>query len=333
MNKKWFFLALKFLVSGGLIWFLLSNIDLNDALARMAEADRSLLVLALAIFAGQVVIGGFRWGAVLKAIGEPLDFLTATKFFYFGVFFSQVLPSSVGGDAVRIYKTYRQGMSLRGAINGVFLERVVAVLALVALVLVMLPRFMMEADEAAKMVLVPGVTFVSIGAVVGLIFLVLLDRLPDGLRRWRLVRGLGNLGVDARKVFLVPRPLFTVMFWGLVTNVNISTGVFVLALSLGLDVTWLDCLVLVPAVILVMTIPISIAGWGIRETAMVTLFALIGIAAEGSLALAVLFGLSGVCVAIPGGVLWLITREKGETMVYETPDSASGTPADSPTNT
>ncbi|NQU62382.1 MAG: flippase-like domain-containing protein [Rhodospirillales bacterium] len=321
MSKKWFFLALKFLVSGFLIWFLLSNIDFDDALSRMAKADLSLMALAWGLLVVQVFIGGFRWGAVLKVIGEPLSFLRVTQIFYFGVFFNQVLPSSVGGDAVRIYKTYRDGLSLRGAVNGVLLERVAAVLALVVLILAMLPQFLMKADPAAKMVLVPGVAFVSVGAVVGLLVLVMLDRLPEGLRRWRLVRGLGNLGVDARKVFLVPRSLLTVMFWGLATNVNISTYAYVLALSLGLEITWLDCLVLVPSVLLVMTIPISIAGWGIRETAMVTLFGLIGIAAEGSLALSVLFGLSGICVALPGGIFWLLSREKGETMDFETPEA------------
>ena len=49
MSKKWLALALKFLVSGFLIWFLLSNIDLGQAMARAAEADPKMLLAALLV--------------------------------------------------------------------------------------------------------------------------------------------------------------------------------------------------------------------------------------------------------------------------------------------
>jgi uncharacterized membrane protein YbhN (UPF0104 family) len=73
-----------------------------------------------------------------------------------------------------------------------------------------------------------------------------------------------------------------------------------------------------------MTLPISIAGWGVRETAMVGLFGLIGVPNEGALVLSVLFGLIGIAVAIPGGVVWLASRDRGETMEFETPDIENG---------
>jgi hypothetical protein len=73
-----------------------------------------------------------------------------------------------------------------------------------------------------------------------------------------------------------------------------------------------------------MTLPISIAGWGVRETAMVGLFGLIGVPGEGALVLAVLFGLVGIAAALPGGVLWLASRDRGETMEYQTPEMENG---------
>ena len=77
---------------------------------------------------------------------------------------------------------------------------------------------------------------------------------------------------------------------------------------------------LVPPVMLIMTIPISIGGWGVRETAMVTFFGLIGVSGEGAFALSVVFGLTGMAVAIPGGIIWFMSRDKGETMDYQAPD-------------
>ena len=65
-----------------------------------------------------------------------------------------------------------------------------------------------------------------------------------------------------------------------------------------------------PPVLLVMTLPISIAGWGVREQAMVAAFALVGVPGEGALALSIMFGLMGLITGLPGGVVWLISSDK-----------------------
>ena len=59
-----------------------------------------------------------------------------------------------------------------------------------------------------------------------------------------------------------------------------------------------------------MTLPISIAGWGVREQAMVTAFALIGVPGEGALALSILFGLIALLFGLPGGVVWLMSADR-----------------------
>jgi uncharacterized membrane protein YbhN (UPF0104 family) len=248
-------------------------------------------------------------------------------FFYIGVFFSQVLPSSVGGDAVRMYKAYRAGLGLKNAVDGVLLERAVTVVALVVLVVATQPWFIPRIGEARwSSQMLPPLALLALGAAGGLAFLMLLDRLPQRLRRWRVVRGLGHLALDTRRVFLSGRHLPRVLAWGLVTHVNISFAVFLLAAGLALDVTWLDCLVLVPPVLLVTTLPISIAGWGVREVATVVAFGLIGVAEDGALVLGFMMGVIGIVVGVPGGILWALSRDKGETVLHpgaELPDEAA----------
>ena len=323
MSKKWLALALKFMVSGFLIWFLMTKIDLGEAKERLVDVDPSLLAAAVGVILFQICIGGLRWQAVLKAIGTSLSVLKSIQLFYIGAFFNQILPSSVGGDAVRIYKVYREGIGLRGSVNGVLLERAVTVVALVVLVDLTQPWFMPRVDEATMKLILPGIVLVTLAAVAGLGFLMMLDRLPEGLRRWRVVRGLGNLGIDARRVFLSLNNLVPVLALGIITHVNISFCVFLLAMGLNLDVTWLDCLVLVPPVLLVTTLPISIAGWGVRETAMVAAFGLIGVPQGGAAVLGFLLGLVGVTAAIPGGIVWLMSRDRGETMDYSAADGSA----------
>ncbi len=321
MLKKRLPLALKFLVSGLLIWFLLANVDLEAAKERVLEIAPGMVALATAIFLVQPLIGALRWQAVLDAIGAPLPFARAVGFVFIGTFFSQTLPSSVGGDAVRIYKTYRAGLTLRGAVNGVMLERIAAVVALVALVAATQPFFLPRVGEDTAGWIGSAVALSVAATVAGMVVLLVLDQLPASLRGWRLVRGLARLGADARKVFLAPRAAGKALGWGVAGHVNLSLGVYVLALGLELEVTWVDCIALFPPVLLVTTLPISIAGWGVREGAMVAAFSLVGVPVEGALVLSILFGLLIVLISLPGGVVWMLSGDRRADVIAATPAS------------
>jgi hypothetical protein len=67
---------------------------------------------------------------------------------------------------------------------------------------------------------------------------------------------------------------------------------------------------LFPPVLLLSMIPISLAGWGVREGAMVVVFSLAGLQAEASLSLSVLFGACMFVSGLPGGFMWLLMRRE-----------------------
>ncbi|MDH5749933.1 MAG: flippase-like domain-containing protein [Rhodospirillales bacterium] len=327
MLKKWLSAALKLLISIALIWFLIEKVgvDLTDTRERLLGIDPWMLALGFGILTLQVIICVFRWRAVLGAINTYLSYLTALRFFMIGSFFNQVLPSSVGGDAVRIYKSYQEGLPLGRAINGVMLERVATVIALVIVVLLVQPFFLPRVGEEASSWIVPGLIILALAAVGGLVFLMVLDRLPSSISHLKIVRGLALVAADTRKVFLTPLSSIKSLSWAALGHVNLTLGIYILALGLELEVTWIDCLALLPPVILVTTIPISLAGWGVREGAMVWAFALIGVPKEGSLALSVLFGLVTIVISLPGAVLWLMSGGRKERIPDEIsiPDAVS----------
>ena len=122
--KTYFAVILKCIISCGLIWILLSEIDVLAAVDRVLEANPYILSITAVIFALQMLIGGARWGFVLTSIKAPLALLETTRLFYIGAFFSQVLPSSVGGDGIRMFLSYKYGLTLSQAINSVMIERV-----------------------------------------------------------------------------------------------------------------------------------------------------------------------------------------------------------------
>ena len=73
-----------------------------------------------------------------------------------------------------------------------------------------------------------------------------------------------------------------------------------------LSLKWTGVVIVMPLVTLIMVIPISIAGWGIREGAMVVGLGYLGVIPESALALSVLYGLLLLTIALPGGLIWLV---------------------------
>lgn len=297
--------AIKLGLTAGSVAYLLHKVDLGAAWEAGRHISPGFFLMAIALQVVQVAICAVRWQAVLRAIGAHLSFLRAAELFSIGNFFGQILPGAVGGDAVRMLATRRAGLDLGASINSVILERAATVYALVLLTTLAEPALIGRLPETPGIWLFPVLT---LGATLGLIVQSQLDRVPENWRRSRIVRGFGQLASDTRKSFFRPRngtPILAIALFG---HVNLAMVIWALALGLDAPVTLVDCLVLVPPVILVATLPISIAGWGAREVAMVTVFGLIGVPSAQATALSVLFGIATMLIALPGGLLWMMER-------------------------
>lgn len=305
MSKKWLLLTLKIAISAALIVFVLSKIDMATARARIAAVAPGMLVLAALAFLVQYAVCAMRWRSVLLALGGRIARLRIIHLFYIGSFFHQTLPASVGGDAVRAYLTYRDGLGLRVSVSGIMLERVCTIVGLVLLVALAQPAFLprVGAETGVWMVYVmAGAAVVMIG---GIVFLSLLDRIPERYRRWRAVSALAKLAADTRALFFSPVAAFRSLAWAVVGHANLAVAVYLLAQGLHLEIGLVDSLALFPPVLLMTALPISIAGWGVREGSMVYAFGLIGVASSDALILSVLYGLLTLVLALPGGLVWL----------------------------
>ncbi len=297
--------GLKVAVSVLLIWLAFRNLDLHEVGARLFDIPLWVLALSVAMFVVQIAICALRWRAVVMAIGSRMTFVQALTFFWIGAFFNQALPSSVGGDAVRIYKVYKVGGRLDLAASGVILERGATVYALVLVVTVMLPFLVEQVPPGDAGWITSAVLALFAVSTAGLGMAMALDRIPQVLHRWRLVRGLAVIAADARRVFLRPSNAARVLAWAIVGHANICVVIYALLLGLGEDVSYTTVLGLFPLVVLATTIPISIAGWGVREMSMIAIFALVGISNEGATVASLMFGFISAVTSLPGGVAWL----------------------------
>jgi uncharacterized membrane protein YbhN (UPF0104 family) len=138
-----------------------------------------------------------------------------------------------------------------------------------------------------------------------LIPLFLMDYLPQRLLRFRLAAELAALSREGRRLFARPARSAAVVSLSLATIGLTILGVKLVANSLGVDLLFLSWVAIIPPVTLIQLVPVSLAGWGVRELGFVVFLAGFGIPAEAALAASLLVGLCLIAVGLPGGLLWL----------------------------
>lgn len=310
-------LALKVGVSLALLWLLLRHRDLGALLNQMAAVGRGGLLGAGALTAVCTVILAARWSVILGALGAPRGLRITLPLILVGRFFSQALPSGIGGDVVRMWLGCKAGLSSAVSISSVMADRLTGLFALLLIVTAETPALRRLSPAPA---VTDGVYIVLLAGYGGFLVVLALDRLPRGLHRFRIIRGFRQFSRDLRTIMLSARAGWSIILSGLLAQGCDLLAVFALAWGLGLPVSLSDCLAIVPLSNLVQALPISIAGWGVRESFFVAAFGMTGIAATDALVISILFGLLNLLVSLPGGVLWLM---QGNAAPREIPGGAA----------
>jgi uncharacterized membrane protein YbhN (UPF0104 family) len=307
--KRTLFWSIKFFVSAALVVYLVSKIGAGNAFEKAFAIPVTHLVGAFFLLLLQAVLGGIRWRFVVIALGARLTARKAVLITFISLFFNQFLPASVGADIVRVWQSNKAGLALPTGITSVFLERFGNLLCVVGMTIGAIPIWTKHfyGDSARSAFIGTG-----IAAVLLLIVVMNLDRLPSIWRRWGVFRWLATLALDSRSLFLHPfyaSMLFTTAIAGQLALVGAA---YVLAQGLGLNLSPIDFLATIPAVALLSSLPISIAGWGVRELAMVSVLGVLAVPAESALALSFVLALAGIAVSLPGGLVWLTLRHEAK---------------------
>jgi len=235
-----------------------------------------------------------------KEVDIPI--VRCTQYYWLGLFFNQVLPSSIGGDAIRGYCLVREGNSLGRATSVVVLDRMMGMIGLALLIVITLPMALSFINTPT---LQWGIGLSLLAVIAGLVTALFMDFFLRGFASWCVTTGLMAFATDARRL-LLSRIGVALALHSAAIHVISVVAVGMLSRALNMEVSWLALAVIVPIMTLLATVPISIAGWGVREGFMVVGLGYAGIGAEQALALSILYGLSLLVVALPGGVAWIM---------------------------
>jgi uncharacterized membrane protein YbhN (UPF0104 family) len=300
-------LLLRLAISALLLTWALSGVDLGAVADRLSELDPRWIGLGLLMPLAQTVLLALRWRTILGQCGADLPLGQALRYCMIAMFFNQTLPSSVGGDAMRIWLAGKQS-DWRTAAYSVLIDRVVGVTALAIVVTACLPwTFALVRNPIGRgALLLIGLGCIAAGAA----FVALAWQRLSILQSWTPTR---HLAAAAAVAFgIVRAPPVLLRLYGLSFVIHLLTGALAwcAARSVGVDLPLAYAIFLVLPVILIAVVPVSIAGWGLREGAMVAAFDYAGLAPGVGLIVSLLYGAIYLAVGVVGGLIWVATAKK-----------------------
>ena len=301
------------LVGIGALAFLIYKADARGLLK--AINDTKLAYLPLAVLATVTVnwLMAYRWGLVIRVRGHRIKTLRLFVYYLIGIFFMNFVPGGgVSGDVARFIYVDREVRDKAFVLSTLVYERMVGLFTL------LLIGFC--ATLAARSHLPESRVFYIGEAILAIAFLASTMLMSNYLssRLARIARAIGKrtgferLGEAASRTLEAVSELrrYRAMLWqtvllSVVIRVVWSLGWFVVAQAMGVPLSLPMVITFASLVDLIRMLPISIGGIGVREWAIIVLFADAGIGRDQALMFSFLVFAPILLNAIVGGLLYI----------------------------
>ncbi|AJP49497.1 hypothetical protein PG1C_07345 [Rugosibacter aromaticivorans] len=296
-------LLLRVLVTTSILVLIVRSINAQQAWRVMANAQADLLAAALVMQFASTAISAYRWQLIMRNLQFGQSFTFYWRSYFKGMFFNQGLPTSIGGDAIRVLDVARCGFRKRDALYGVAIDRIAGLGALILLTFVayvfdsaLLPL------QVYRLMLLLTVLGLS-----GIASLLVLNRISwlNRYSQWAFVKAISD-----RLDLAFANNRFMLFILSILVPIFAMLGFYATGWALGLRYDLMTYFAIVPPALILTIIPASIAGWGVREGALVGLFSLIGADETIVLMMSLLYGITLIIVSIPGLIVFLQGRQR-----------------------
>lgn len=300
----------KILVSSALLYLALRKVDLSELVSRLGFDGAGWISLAVAMTLLQVLTSALRWREISSDCGAPLTVARAVRYCMIGSFFNQTLPSSIGGDAMRLWLVGQGPAGWRAAAYSIFVDRAIGLIALAVLIVASLPwSYRLIGDPQGRLALLL-VDFAALAAGGGFLLL--------GRLHWPWlgnIRAISHLRacsiITGHALFGRGRGL-KIAFLSLFIHVQAIVIAWCVVRAIAAPIHFSEIFLLIPPVMLITMLPISIAGWGVREASMALIFGYAGLATSEGVNVSLLYGAVFFAVGALGGLVWIFSVERTE---------------------
>ncbi len=305
---------LKIVISSSLIIWLLVKLGPRDIVHRFLSANVWWIVLAIVIFSLSNFCGAFQWQLLMKTKSIHLPWRHVLAFYYVGLFFNNFLIGNVGGDAIRVYDIAKLSGDLPHAISTVFFDRLIGFFVMTTLALLsgLFWHNIFQSNSLETLTIIIFLLWVvsflflfneNLASRIGWLFrFMLTPRMNHKIRAvYQSINAFKHEG----------RLLLTIVLISLVVQSLRILVHYYAALSVGVQLHLKYFIIFIPVIALLSSLPISIGGIGIREGSAVALFSQVdSLLPESIVAFEFLAYLIGLIATIPGGIFFVLRREK-----------------------
>ncbi len=294
-------IAVSFAMLGVLLWRA-PDFELRDLVPTWSAETAVWLAIAAVLTFGGIVLSALRWQQVLHALGLPSKLRPLVTLYFAGQFVSNVLPTTIGGDVLRVSRLSKANGDTPDTFASVVLERLTGwlVLPLITLFGLLVNPGLRELGRAT--VLAAVIAAATLALLVGVLVAAEHPRLGGRFQAregWTRFIGAVHVGVD--RLRRDPRAALSVLGAGLLYQFVLCVAALAAAEALGLsDVGLTVLLAFFPAVLIAQVLPIGISGLGVREGAIVVFLTPLGVPAEQAIALGLLLYLLNLAVSLLG---------------------------------
>nr|WP_255530829.1 lysylphosphatidylglycerol synthase transmembrane domain-containing protein [Polynucleobacter sp. UB-Tiil-W10] len=285
-------------------------VDWADVYIKFKNMSPVYVGLGFVIVMLQANVLGWRWERIGKLDHINIQVLPHSKAILISFFFSQGLPASLGADAFRVWWYSKYQVGTAQGLKIIAFDRVIGLVSLAMVCVASIAVFTARGNSSTA---VNSLVLVVVVALFGFGTLVLPFRFgltpflaQQGSKLPKSAASLLAWLIEIREFFRVgtKADLALILFLGMSVHLLTVLLGFVLAWGLGVQVSFFSCLAVIAPALLVSYVPISIAGWGVREALFVLAFSLIGVDAETALLISLGIGILVLLVSLVGGVLW-----------------------------
>jgi len=283
----------------------------------IAAMSISLFLVAVIIENVGVLVSAKKWHMLLAMKGVQIPFITAWKYYYIGTFFNAFFPTTVGGDVIKAYGLSQHLSKKEEAFSSAIMDRITGLAAVLIIGSVALIIGWQVIPQVALVL-----ALIILLLPLALIILIFTTDAVGWLLRWSLFTKFGRLTAFAEQIYLSLREyrlsgrlLLPVVVLSLVYHGILVVNNYVLSQALGLDIPIYYFFIFIPIAEILVFLPVTIQGFGVREGTYVTLFSSIGVGAAQAFSLGFSNQLVKLIGNIIGGVVYAFSGRRDKSII------------------
>jgi uncharacterized protein (TIRG00374 family) len=304
-------LVFKFFISVFSLYSISRATDITAIALMIGEINLKYVIVAAIIYWVAQIIGSLRCFYIARVLGKTLPLFISLKAHFIGLWFNQIMPTSLGGDLIKV-AILKKSIGLTVAIKAAILDRFSGLFVLMLSIGILLPVYD-QIIPTDKRNLLEGLRVISLGFVFSVItFVWLSGKLSGNFKKYFFISQITQF-VSNIALFKKGKSLWEQAWTSTAVHFSGVASYILLSVALGYEVNILTYMLIVPLVFLVALLPISFAGWGVREMGAVWLFGMVGMSEERALLLSISYGVMLLLCGLPG-LIWFLYNRNSNTL-------------------